>query len=68
MSEIVLVAIMDPLDNLSNKNSSSLLIEMFESSDIFKQISTLEIFHYDDNFHVFHGEAFVNLNDVVVSE
>jgi len=35
MSEIVLVAIMDPLDNLSNKNSSSLLIEMFESSDIF---------------------------------
>lgn len=68
MGEVVLVAVKNAFDHLPNHGASSGFLEVFEGRDVFEEIASLQVLHDDDNFHVFHGEALVDLDDVAVPE
>lgn len=52
MCEIVLMTIEHAFGDLPDKTFSSILVQPFGFGDKIKQLASLEILHYNDNFHV----------------
>ena len=68
MGKVVFMTIKNALDNLPDEYSSSRLLKTFKTGNIFKKVSSFQIFHYDDNFHILHRQTFVNLYYILVFE
>jgi hypothetical protein len=68
VDQVVLMAVFHTFNNLPKKGLSSFLVQPALLLDQFKQLTSLKELHNNGNFHVFEGEAVVDLDDVVVVE
>lgn len=68
MDQVVLMAVFHTFNNLPKKCLSSFLVQSTLLLDQFKQLTSLKELHNNGHFHVFKGEAVVDLDDVVVVE
>jgi hypothetical protein len=64
--EVVLVAVLHPLDYLSEEHLRCLFIESALLFHVFEEFSPLQELHDDGHFHVLEGEAVVHLHDILV--
>ena len=66
MNQVVLVAIKNPLSDLSAEGTASFFIKSASLLDILEQLTTLEILHDYGNLHIFEGETVGNLDNAIM--
>lgn len=64
MREVILMTVQHTLDDLFKKSLSSILIKLLKTVQILKQLSSLQIFHNNNHFHVTQSETFMNFYDI----
>ena len=66
MRQVIFMTVKYTLHYLPDKSTSRRLVQIFQTRHVLQQITSLKVFHDDDNLHIFHSQTFVNFNNILM--